>query len=146
MPAPAVVIDELVVKQVAALAISGASPKAIADELGITPYQARKILASDNCKQLIKTVGDEALAQAKSIIRTETSKLAVEVMRALRAKLAKDDLDAVKVALRVLGLDQPEEKDTGNTHISVVLPGQSQPAKPDIEVTDYGVEIQDDTH
>jgi hypothetical protein len=125
MARPEVVIDELVVKQVAALSATGASPVAIAEQLGMSRYQVKKIIASGQYAEVIKDIGDEVVKGAKQVIRSKTSELAKEITRVLTERLAENDLEAVKVALKIIGFDNSDDKDKGETNINVILPGQS---------------------
>jgi hypothetical protein len=125
MARPEVVIDELVVKQVAALSATGASPVAIAEQLGMSRYQVKKIIASGRYAEIVKDIGDEVVKGAKQVIRSKTSELAKEITRVLTERLADNDLEAVKVALKIIGFDNSDDKDKGDTNINVILPGQN---------------------
>lgn len=128
MPTPEVVISEAVLKQAAALAAQGATIKQIAERLGVSQFITKKMMANPDFKHWIKEIGDEALNNAKQIIRAKTSDLANEVTRVLKARLEEDDLEAVKIALKVIGFDQPQDTGKGDTTLVVNLPGVSEKA------------------
>lgn len=127
-PVTGAVINTVLAKQIAGLALIKTPQKAISEQLGLTAYQVGKIMASDEFKAALKEIGDASVAEAKQTIRAQTSKLAQEVTRVLTAKLQEDNLEAVKIALKIIGFDE-EEKVTGDTNISVVLPGVAAPVK-----------------
>lgn len=116
---------EILAKKIAAMYATGiTSERAIAKELQVSPYVVRKVRESPEYLNVVKGIGDEVLTQAKGLIRSETAKLAKEAIRVLKAQLKDNNLDAVKVALKVLGFeDKNEEK--GDTNIQVVLPTSS---------------------
>lgn len=122
MPAPEVIINEAIIAQAAALAATGATTQQIATQLGMSKYHAKKVMSYPEFKKQVKAIGDEAVNNAKQIIRSQTSDLANEVARVLKARLEENDLEAVKVALKVIGFEQ-EEQNRGDTNIVVQLPG-----------------------
>lgn len=118
-----VVIDEVVTKQVAALVLTGATTREVAEQLGLGISQVRKIQNSTKFKEVLSAVGDAAVMEAKQAIRAETSRMARKIIKVINEQLDEGNLEAVKIGLKVLGLDQVEEKQQGDTNISVVLPG-----------------------
>lgn len=117
--------EEVVTRQVAALAASGASRTVIASQLGLSLYKVKAVMASDEFKQLVTDIGDEATRTAKQQIKASVGNLATEVARVLKEQLQENNLEAVKIALKVMGFDQAEEQ-KGDTNIQVILPGQEK--------------------
>ncbi len=139
---PETLLTEVVVKQVAALAVSGATPGEIAAKLGMTKWQVKKAMQLPAYKAYMKEVGDAALSTAKEFIRAEMGKLSKEIMRVIRTQLEeKDSLDAVKIALKVVGFDQ-EEQVKGDTTLNVIMPGANKPETKDVPnlVIDMGTQ------
>lgn len=122
MAAPELPIAEMTIKQVAAMAATGASRNEIADQLKISRYTASKIMTLPLFKIVVKEIGDEAVSNAKQIIRSKTGFLAQKIMEVLTARLEKDDLEAVKVALKIMGFDQSDAP-KGDTTFTIQLPG-----------------------
>lgn len=120
------VITDTIVKQVASLAATGSNLQEIATSLSISKYYVKKVLAMDSAKALIKEIGDEATSVAKNSIRTKVGLLAKEVGRVIEERLSENDLEAVKVALKIIGFDA-QEQGPQETNINVILPGQSEP-------------------
>lgn len=139
MPTPEVVISDLVVKQAAAQAATGATITQIAASLGISKYHVKRIMQTPKFKAVIKDIGDEAVTNAKQVIRSKTGELAQEVSRVLKERLEDNDLEAVKVALKIIGFDS-QETERGDTNIVVQLPGIQEKTVTaefkEVEVTD----------
>lgn len=133
-----VVIDEVITKQVAALAITGANPLQISQSLSLSRYQVQKIMQSDKFKEVLKDTGDAALADARQVMRAQTASLAKEMVRVLKKQLGDDSLEAVKIGLKVLGIEQLDDKG-GDTNISVVLPSMSESKKEDVTINEYEI-------
>lgn len=125
MPSPEVTISDLVIKQVSASAATGATIGQIATQLSLSKYHVKKIMAMPEFKKIVKDIGDEAVNNAKQVIRSSTSELAAEVSRVLKERLEDNDLEAVKVALKIIGFDQ-QEQSKGDTNIVVQLPGNTE--------------------
>lgn len=112
--------------EVAVLAIAGMPQTGIAKKLSISRSKVQTIQRKPEYKALFDDMVNETVGTAKGVIKHETAKLASEVMRVLITQLRdKDNLEAVKIALKVLGVDQLEEQEKGGTSINLVLPGQA---------------------
>lgn len=114
------------VKKVATLVDSGMSQKDIMKELNITHWHLRKITTHDSFKMLLAQIGDEYISNAKRKWLTHCAKLLDKCADVLMQNLDEGDLDAVKIALKSLGIGNEEIK-TGDTAINVILPGSSKP-------------------
>lgn len=124
------IVDELLTRQVASLLASGSTPTQIAQVLGISRTLASKICLLPSTKSFLKEVGESSLAEAKLTIRTRVSRLANKILDVIEAKLDEGELDAVKVGLKVLGLDVAEPPSSTGTSLTVVLPGHAPAPKP----------------
>jgi len=130
---PPVVVQEVVVQQVAALAVTGATRNAICKTLGVTPQFLARTYQSDEFKKQVKLIGDDAVESSKNVIRTRVANLSDKIMTALEEGLENGSVEAIKVALKVIGFGE-EEKVQGDTQIQVILPGQAQEKSIDVEV------------
>lgn len=120
-------ITAALVRQVAVLSISGCSPNSIAKTLGITKWYVTKIQADQRHIDIVSALGEEALQSAQRQIKSETAKLAGEVMRVLRELLKKNNVDGLKIAIKLLGLDNREQEAPNTQSLTVILPGQKAP-------------------
>lgn len=119
-------LTPVLIAQAVALAASGATTHAIGKELGIPDSTVRRIQKLPEYNKELETMGSEVLVAARNRIKAEVGKLSNEIIRVLRAQLEdKDSLEAVKIALRVVGFDD-EAGPAQETNIQVVLPGQAQ--------------------
>ena len=122
---PSVIIDETIIKQVAASAVLGSSVNQMATELGISRFQVRKVMNMPEFKAIMQDLGNDSINTAKQAIRAKTADMAAEVTRVLMEQLKENSLEAVKIALRIMGFDN-EERQVADTQINVVLPGSKQ--------------------
>lgn len=135
-------IDEtLLTRQVASLLASGSNVRQIADVLNISWDKAKKIAQMDQTKAFLKEVGEVAIAAAKVNIRQRLAKMSDQVILAIEAQLQyaaehpeKGHTDVIKVVLKGLGFQDQEQQTNQATQLTVVLPGASEPKKPDFEV------------
>jgi hypothetical protein len=139
---PEVVLSEVIVRQVAAASLApGCTPARIAEQTGLSLYQVRKVMAREDFKKYLKDLAEEALAPAKAKLRNAFSNMADSVISAMENNLAENNMEAVKVALKVMGM-MDEEKVAGDTQINVVLPGAQVTKEVTSEVVS-GIEVQD---
>jgi hypothetical protein len=143
---PEVVLSEVIIRQVATASLApGCTPAKISEQTGLSVYQVRKVMAREDFKKFLKELTEEALAPAKLKLKHAFSDMADSVITAMHKNLDEGNMEAVKVALKVMGL-MDEEKVTGDTTIQVMMPG-SQKAVKDIpataqEVPSDGTEVQ----
>lgn len=115
-------ISSVQIQQVALLSVQLCTPKQVAERLGLTQAQVRAALETEECKQAVAGLADAAFEAARSYLRREIPKLAHEVVRVLREQLEeKNSLEAVKISLKVMGLDEAEG-DKPDTNITVIMP------------------------
>lgn len=120
------VTDEVVIKQLAAASVMGATMAQMMEQTGLNKYQINKTTSTPEFKKYLKEVGDEALSQAKQIIKSNTSKLATEITRVLTEELQNNSLEAVKIAIKIIGFGEEENKQQQDTQIIVNLPGSTE--------------------
>jgi hypothetical protein len=123
--------DEVLVRQVVALALLNKTRVEMAKELNVHHATIGKIVNSDKFKELIAEVGDEALTQAKTYVRVQMGRLVTDAVNVIKKNLKEGNLEAAKVVFKTVGLDN-EENRVGETNLTVVLPGADE--KPTIEV------------
>ena len=135
------VIQDTIVKQVAALAITGAPKSAICEQLKMSDHFVRRIFKDERFKSELKAIGDEAVEVAKNTMKARVASLSDDVMHAITMQLReKYSIEAVKVALRILGFGE-EQQGSAVTNLQVVLPGARQEESIDAEHR-----VQDETN
>lgn len=129
----AAVINELLIRQVASLVILHKTQFEISKEANLSLKRVREVLLMPETRAMIKEAGDGAIEAAKATVRLKVAKLADLVVEVLTEKLEQErSLEAVKVTLPLLGLKEQEPATSGNTSLTVVLPGVG--SKKEIEV------------
>lgn len=125
-----VVIDEVVTKQVAALAIAGTKITEIAKELKISYRAVKQITSSERYAELIKTVGDEALGPLVAAAKAGLARLSAKAVKVIEKALdqaidgsgnMREGLAAAQVALKAVGIHE-DGGQQNDTQITVVLP------------------------
>jgi hypothetical protein len=116
--------DEVIIKRAAALAAAGASKTKLRQELSLTQYRVNKIYKDELFKRLVAEVGDDAISTMKSLTRSKLSAMQAKAMKALEDHLDKKSLEAVKVWLRAVGLDQTKDSDDKGGGFTLVLANQ----------------------
>lgn len=131
-------LKDAVTKQVAALRISGMSKEEIANKIRISRRQVDNVIKSDEYKVIITEIGESAVMEAKNVLKRRVSELVPQAYEALKNNLAEDNMEAVKVVFKAVGLEQKEESAQGDTSITILMPGQQEPkdVNADIEVED----------
>lgn len=117
---------EVIVQQVAALCALGRSAKQISEELNITVREVKRISEMPTCKEVVRKIGMEAMEGAKSAIKSRTAGLVDAIMSNLETNLKKNNLNAVPIAINILGFTK-EDVMQGDTTIQIVMPGQDVP-------------------
>lgn len=128
--------DEVLValtKQIAALAAIGTSTNQISQQLSLTRPQVKRILASPQCALLIRGIGEHSLNTAIAEIKTRTAGLVDKALAALEHNLDKNELEAVKLIFRTVGVLDPAETKQVDTQITIVAPGGTRVSKDVIE-------------
>lgn len=134
---PKLIVDELISRQVAAIAIINPNVTDIAKQLNISKELVRRVMDSRQFREILIDIGDSSLGPAIAKVRSQTAKLVNKALKVIEDKLDEGDLDAAKVVLKVLGVDNQEEKHQ-DTNLTVVLPNtvQASTIQQTIEVPD----------
>lgn len=130
------VITEARLKKAAAMAVGGAEKGDVRKALGLTYYAVNKLYNDEQFKKLVAELGDDAIVVAKQTTRNKIAKLAAKAVVALEKNLDKHNLEAVKVVLRSMGIEQQKEGDDKASGLTVVLATQPKPEPKTIEVVD----------
>lgn len=130
-----VVVDELLTRQVASLLASGYNIRQVSKELKMSYTFASQLAYSPAVREMIKSVGEAALAEVKAVVRRGVANLTDLALEVLKEQLEKErSLEAVKLTFKVVGvLDDSPERDAGVTAIQVILPGDKKSEK-EVEV------------
>ena len=106
----------------------------IMEELKLNKHEFYRLKKSPEYKAVLREISDEATGNAVSVWKSSMTGLIHEAHRALREQLADNNLEAVKIVLKSIGMDA-QEKAQGDTSITVVLP-QLEKQEKAIEVID----------
>jgi hypothetical protein len=136
--------EEVRIKQIASLIMGGElSQRQIAKELNLSESTVRRMMQKDSFKETLAALGDEAVAIAKSEMRSVARRLAPKAQRALEELLDADSdrgkAEGLKYFFQLVGVNEHEQNDGGG-NITINLPGQRTETV--IETT--GKEIPDD--
>lgn len=129
----------VLVAKIANLAAMGAGQqkmaKILSEETGqnITWRQIKRVLDSQECKDIIREITDVAISQSKASVRMEMGRLVPKAVKVVEFHLDENNLQAVPILFKAIGVDQQEEGPKGQQNITVVLPGVIE--KPAQEIT-----------
>lgn len=118
------------IKMVAAQRILHTPIDTIITELKLTKYRINKLMATKEYKEVLKEMSDEATSHAVSVWKASVSDLVSESHRVIKEKLKQNDLKAVEIVLKSIGVEATENV-TAPTSIQVILPpGLGDTARP----------------
>lgn len=129
------VIDEVLTRRVAVLAINSASVPDIMKQLALSRQAVEMIQASPKYKEVVVLAGEEetskALAKAKLDLTRLSAKAVKVVERAMDAALdgtgtMREGLGAAQLALKAAGIHESEEK-TADGVINIIMPTGTEP-------------------
>jgi hypothetical protein len=127
-------IQDSLVVQVAALSFAKTPEYKIAEALGISRHQVKKIRNSEEFAAYLQEIADRAVKNAVNEFKSKFEELEPLAFEALRANLEDKKLEAVKVWAGIAGVKGAEAGDGGGVGtIQVILPGAGE--KPVIEVS-----------
>lgn len=106
---------------------NGLSRRRAAEELSITTFMYDKVLREEETQALIKELEHTSISAAKTQIRLSISQLADKLMSVINMQLDEGNLEAVKIALKVIGFEQDSLKGNENTQLTVIMPGAEIP-------------------
>jgi hypothetical protein len=121
--------------EVATLMLSGLSRHKIGEELGLNWRQVQKIMDSPECKRALRELQDAAMESARAVVVGRISKLADKVVDVIESHLEKNNLNAVPIAVKLMGLDEVKPAEAAkDTSITIVMPTAKQP----VDITPKG--------
>lgn len=120
-------LSDAVIRTAAALAATGSTKNAVQQRLKLSLYMVNKLYRHELFRSTVKEISDDAVAVAKNKTRHEISKMQVKAMNALEKNLDKHSLEAVKVFLRAIGMEQEKEDDGKGGSFQLILANQPQP-------------------
>lgn len=128
MAAPTKEISSEIVRQVATRRAMGVPLRDLSKEFGLPVYTINKAINSDMGKAIVKEVIDNAVAGAVIQARRGLSDLVEASVQVIKDQLAEGNLEAAKMVLKGIGLDQAEKQDLAQQQaITVILPGKAEP-------------------
>ena len=119
------IADEVLAKEVAAYTVSGLTPRAISEEMGVPIRRINAALRSDRFRITVEELQGPMLAKARVQLRTRIASIVKKVGDVLEKHLDDNNLQAIPHALKILGIQEQEES-KGDTNLTVILPGQGQ--------------------
>jgi CRISPR/Cas system CSM-associated protein Csm2 small subunit len=136
-PVPAKENEDLLIQQIAALAIAGTtSILGVSKALNISRHQVRRFMADPRYREILDEVAEKELVPAITSMRNKIAKLGDKAIRVLEQHLDEGNLDAAKMVFKAMGLEAQEERQMDTT-IQVIMPGAHDDAKTiEVEVDD----------
>lgn len=119
-------IEDAQIRTVASMVISGSSINRIAQELSTTRHHIKKIMNTQQFRDLVKEQSEEVLITARNTLKAAITERVPELIRVLDKHLKDDNLEAVKLAFKSLGMEAVEQQQA-SSNLTVVLPGFDQP-------------------
>ncbi len=122
-----------VTRQIAMRKAIGTSLRELETEFGFSRPVINRVLSSELAKSVIKGVIDDAVAGAVISIRRRLADMTDIAMSALEHNLKEQNLEAVKIFFKGLGMDAVEKEVRNQSQgITVILPGQKAPKDIDV--------------
>lgn len=146
MSDPNQLVKESIAQQIAALCMQGISDVDIAKMLNVTRYRVQTTKKSAEFKEIVVALGEEAARIALNAFKSKLESLEPLAYQALRQNLIEGKLDAVKVWGEFVGLKDKQEAKTGDTSLTVIMPGApvaQQPKDIEVEVEDADVQSEE---
>ncbi len=135
----------VLVAKVAQLAATGMGQQkmsvTLSEEMGepISWRQIKKILDTQECKDIVKEVTDVAVSQGKALAKSEMARLVNKAVKVVEFHLDENNLQAVPILFKAIGVDQQEQQQQGNQSLTVVLPGTAEKPAHEIKFESTGV-------
>ncbi len=129
------VIDEVLTRRVAVLAINSASVPDIMKQLALSRQAVEMIQASPKYKEVVQQAGEEettkALAKAKLDLTRLSSKAVKVVEKAMDDAISgagsmREGLGGAQLVLKAAGIHETEEK-TQDSNITIIIPTGTEP-------------------
>ena len=119
---PSVIVDQVLTKKAALLVLSGKdSVLALSKELGLSRWATKKMVDSQEFKDLITTLSETELLPLIQEMRKNVANLGKKAIKVLELHLNEGNLEAVKIVFKSMGLAETEMKQS-DTNLTVVLP------------------------
>lgn len=109
-------------KKVAVMLIAGSKVSEIARELKTTTYKINNIMKTDVFKDHLKDVTDKLVTTAANSWKSAMADRVSEAMRVIDFHLKQNDLEAVKLIVRTLGIESAVKGPEQQANLTVVLP------------------------
>ena len=120
----------------AEMSLDGWLNNRIAKELNVNPLTVKSLLDHPAAEKFLTEIQDKTMRMAVARIRYKFAKMAPDMFKAVQAQLKKNNMEAVKTILKVMGaLDIAEDntnKDTGA--INIIFPTNTQPKDVPVEI------------
>lgn len=116
--------DEIMIQKllVAVMAEPATSLTALAKQFKVSSTYIKRILDDPKFKDGLERVTLQHIAPLVAKVKTDLHLLGVEAVRVIRKHLNEDSLEAAKIVLKIMALENPEEK-AQDTTLTVILPG-----------------------
>lgn len=125
-----------VIPKIASLLACGKTRTEIAQTLNLGFNTVARLSQKDECKAIVKDIGDSYKNVAKSVAIKAVAELTELAVEGLKKALKDGNVQAIQTHFRVIGLLGVEEQKTqqGTGTIQVILPG-AHAEKPAVEVS-----------
>lgn len=114
-------VDSANIARIAPLRLANTGINKIAKELNLTGHYVSKILDTVEFRTALSTIAEEASNHAVSSWKHSVAQLVPEAIEVLKVALADNDLEAVKLVMKSLGIEK-QEANVQEGNITVVLP------------------------
>lgn len=115
-------VDSANIARIAPLRLANSGINKIAKELNLTGHYVSKIIDTVEFRTALSAIAEEASTHAISSWKHSVAQLVPEAIEVLKASLADNDLEAVKLVMKSLGIEK-QEMQVQDSNITVVLPG-----------------------
>lgn len=124
-------VDSANIARIVPLRLSNVGITKISKELKLTQHYVSKIVDSDEFKLKLRETADEMSVQAINTWKVSISNLVPKAVEVLKTALDKDDLEAVKLVVRSLGIEK-QETQVQQGNITVVMPDYSKQVEAEV--------------
>jgi hypothetical protein len=124
------VIDEVLTRRVAVLAINSASVPDIMKQLALSRQAVEMIQASPKYKEVVQQAGEEETAKALTKAKLDLTRLSAKAVKVVEKAMdsaldgtgsMREGLGAAQLALKAAGIHENEEKQSDGV-INIILP------------------------
>lgn len=124
------VIDEVLTRRVAVLAINSASVPDIMKQLALSRQAVEMIQASPKYKEVVAQAGEEETAKVLTKAKLDLTRLSAKAVKVVEKAMddaisgtgsMREGLGAAQLALKAAGIHESEEK-TQDSNITIVMP------------------------